>query len=216
MSKELLLIGGGGHCKSVLHCFQRRDIAIAGIIEKRGGIIGKSILGVHVIGVDDDLPTFDISRYVALITLGSIKSNEIRKRLYEMVVGLGFEMVSLISDRAMMSDKVAIGNGTVVLDGVIINGGSTIGENCIINTGSVIEHDCQLGNHVHVATGVVMSGGVCIDELAFIGIGAVLKQGVKVGRGAVIGAGSVVLEDVPSNTVVAGVPAKNIKLQNEK
>lgn len=207
---KILLIGAGGHCKSVLQGLKRGNAPLAGIIEKYSGMNG-SVLGVPIVGSDDDLESLVDNGYRVLIAIGSTKSNDARKRMYDKISSLGYEFSSYVSDKAIVAEDVSIGVGTAVLDGAIINSGSKIGKNCIINSGCIIEHDCVIGNHVHVAPGVVMSGMVHVDDLAFVGVGAVVKHGVSVGESAIIGAGAVVVKDVPSGVTVVGPSAEILK-----
>jgi acetyltransferase EpsM len=99
--------------------------------------------------------------------------------------------------------------------GVCINTNATIGKHCIINTSSTIDHDCKIEDFVHVAPSSSLAGGVEVGEGSFIGLGAFIIQGIKIGKWCVIGAGSVVIRDVPDFSVVAGVPAKFIRI-NER
>lgn len=203
-NQQILLVGGGGHCRSVLQGLKRSGVSIVGIIEKANSE-KLEVLGVPIIGTDDDL-TEIVNKHKCsiLITLGSIKNNEFRKNLYNKIKKLNFEFYTYISDKAIIAEDVIIGEGSVVLDGAIINSGTRIGRNCIINSGSIIEHDCIVGDHVHVASGVVMSGVVCLKDLSFVGVGAVIKQNISIGEASIVGAGVTVINDVLDNTTFVG------------
>lgn len=127
------------------------------------------ISGIKIIGTDDDLKDiYKSSLHNALITVGSIKDNIKRYRLFNMAREIGYEFLVIISPEAIVDKSIRIDEGTVIMPGSIINIDSSIGKNFIINTGAIIEHDCKIGNHCHIAPGVYISGAVNIGELSFI------------------------------------------------
>jgi len=209
--KNIVLIGGGGHCKVVIAIIKKLDnFEIAGIVDnyKEKALIS----GIKVIGTDDDLrDIYKSGIHCALITVGSIKDNTKRYRLFNMSRNIGYNFPVVISPEAIVDESVKIDEGTIIMPGSIINIDSSIGKNCIINTGAIIEHDCKIGNHCHIAPGVHISGEANIQELSFIGIGATIIQRIKIGKNVTIGAGSVVIKDITDNVIALGNPAKIIK-----
>ena len=209
--KKIILIGGGGHCKVVISILKKLDnFEIAGIADNYKA--ETLISGIKIMGTDDDLK--DIYKngiHYALITVGSIKDNTKRYRLFNMAREIGYKFPVIISPEAIVDESVKIDEDTVVMPGSIINIDSFIGKNCIINTGAIIEHDCEIGDYCHIAPGVHISGAVNIGELSFIGIGATIIQGIKIGKNVTIGAGSVILKDIPDNVIAVGNPAEIIK-----
>jgi acetyltransferase-like isoleucine patch superfamily enzyme len=91
---------------------------------------------------------------------------------------------------------------------VVINAGAQIGKNCIVNTAAIVEHECRVGDHVHLSPGVLLGGGVTVHSFAHVGIGAIALPGTEIGEGAIIGAGAVVVDSVPSGATVVGIPAR--------
>lgn len=207
---KIVLIGGGGHCKVVISILKKIDkFEIVGIVDNYKS--ESFISGIKIIGTDDDLrDIYKSGIHNALITVGSIKDNTKRYRLFNMAREIGYEFPVIISPKAVVDESVRIDEGTVIMPGSIINIDSSIGKNCIINTGAIIEHDCRIGNHCHIAPCVHISGSVKVGELSFIGIGATLIQGIKIGKNVTIGAGSVVIKDIPDNVIALGNPAKII------
>jgi len=208
---KIVLIGGGGHCKVVISILKKLDnFEISGIVDNYKA--GSLISGIKIIGTDDDLKNiYKNGICYALITVGSIKDNIKRYRLFNMAKEIGYNFPVIISPEAIVDKSVKIGEGTVIMLGSIINIDSSIGKNCIINTGAIIEHDCKIGDYCHITPGVHISGAVNIGELSFIGIGATIIQGINIGRNVTIGAGSVVIKDIPDNVIALGNPAKIIK-----
>jgi len=209
--KKIVLIGGGGHCKVVISILKKLDnFEIAGIVDNYK--LESFINGIRIIGSDDDLKDiYKSGIHNALITIGSIKDNTKRYRLFNMAKEIGYKFPVITSPEAIVDESVRVDEGTVIMPGSIINIDSSIGKNCIINTGSIIEHDCKIGNHCHIAPGVHVSGEANIGELSFLGIGATIIQGIKIGKNVTIGAGAVIINDIPDNVIAVGNPAKIIK-----
>ena len=208
---KIILIGAGGHCKVVIDAIGAQ-YEVVGITDIDKTKQGTKFFGAEVLGNDDILPII-YSRGIsnALITLGSIGDSRLRSKLYSYATSIGFKMINAISESAIVSKSVKLGNGNAILNGVMINADTVIGDNCIINTAAVIEHDCIIGDHVHISPGALLAGGVEVGDKTHIGIGAKIIQGIRIGENCIIGAGAVVIRDVPDNTVCVGVPAKVIK-----
>lgn len=197
---NIVLYGASGHCKVIIDILEMNNEKIFKIIDdnpKYNNILSKKIINSN---------EFVISKsHILIICIGN---NFIRKKL---AVKLKVKFKKAIHPNALISKYSIIGDGTVVMAGVIINADSKIGQHCIINTGSVIEHDCNIHNFVHVCPNVSLGGGVEIQEGTQIGIGATIIHGIKVGKWAIIGAGSIIIKDVPDFAIVVGNPGKIIK-----
>jgi len=192
MKKKIILIGGGGHCRSVIDVIELQNkFEIFGIIDKEENL-GKKILGYKIIGTDEDLRKFRKVCDFALITIGFIKDISPRKRLYQQVKKLGYKLPVIISPLAYVSRYSEIGEGTVVMHHAIINSNVRIGKNCIINTKALIEHDCIIGDHCHISTGAILNGGVKVGSETFIGSGAICVENTIINPNSFIKAGSLV------------------------
>ena len=202
--KSILLVGGGGHCRSCIDVIEASEhYEVAGIVE-RNGVDYFTLLGYPLLGNDSDL-LFLLKKYPsALVTVGQIKSSDARQKLYAVLKKLGAELPTIVSPHAYVSSRSLVGPGTIVMHGAIINISASIGENCIINTQALIEHDVQIGSHCHVSTGAKLNGGVKIDAGSFIGSGAVIREGITIGAGCIIGAGSFVYKDLEPGTTFRG------------
>jgi len=174
--QKIILIGGGGHCKSCIDVIEQTgQYEILGILDPRLKI-GDKVLQYEIIGSDDDLPELIKSVRNFLITVGQIKSAEKRVMLYRMIKSLEGELPVIVSPSAYVSQHSHIGEGTIIMNHVVVNAGSTIGSNCIINTKALIEHDAFVGDHCHISTGAIINGGCKVGNYSFFGSGAVAVQ----------------------------------------
>ena len=180
MKEKIVLIGGGGHCRSVIDVIEQEDkYDIIGIVDKKENI-GKDVLGYEIIGCDDDLQAIFQTYKNACITVGFIKSNALRVKLFTMSKEIGFNLPVIISPLAYVSKHSLIEEGTVVMHHACINANAKIGKNCIINTKALIEHDCIVEDNCHISTASVLNGGVIVKENTFFGSNTTSKQGIKI------------------------------------
>ncbi len=209
MGNKLLLIGGGGHCKSVLdsvltlHAYDE-----IGIID----YTNVSVNGVPVVGQDEDLPNLHKAGWTdAFITVGSIGDTVLRRRLYKMISDIGFIVPAIVDSSAIVAQDVVLAAGCYVGKGAILNAGSNIGKASIINTGAVIEHDCVIGEFAHISPGAILCGQVIVGENSHIGAGAVVRQQIKIGEDVFVGIGSVVVHDIPNCVKAYGNPCRVVE-----
>lgn len=212
MNKRILLIGGGGHCKSVLDSLlELNEYSEIGIVDKRENI-GKSVMGVPVVGCDEDLPVLFRSGYkYAFVTIGSIGNPTPRIRLFDLLSEIGYEIPFIIDDSAKVSKYAMIEKGVFVGKQSTINAGALIQKGAIINSGSIVEHDCQIGTFSHIAPGVVLGGEVVVGENSHVGSNATVKQQIHIGSNSIIGMGSVVLQNIDHHTMAFGNPCREVK-----
>jgi sugar O-acyltransferase (sialic acid O-acetyltransferase NeuD family) len=190
--KEIILIGGGGHCKSVIDVIEQEGrFKIVGIVDKPE-LIGTNVLGYSVIGNDSDLENMAKIYTYALVTVGQIQSAELKIKLFSIATEAGFTLPRIISPRAYVSQYASIGKGTVVMHDVLINAKAIIGKNCIINSKALIEHDSVISDHCHISTNTIINGGVMIETGCFIGSNAVTRESITIRKNSFIKAGSVV------------------------
>ena len=178
--EDILLIGGGGHCKSVIDVIENGTYyRVAGIVDKKKNV-GKKVLGYEIIGSDEDLPKLRKQFKNAIATIGQITSSSFRVSIFENLIKLEFNIPVIISPLAYISKHAKVDNGTVVLHGVIINAKAKVGRNCIINTKALIEHDAVVEDHCHISTGAIVNGGVRVKENTFFGSNSTSKEYVEV------------------------------------
>jgi len=124
------------------------------------------------------------------------------------VIQSGFTLETAIHPSSVVGTDVTYGAGTVIAAGAIVNPGTSIGSNVIINTAASVDHDCQIADGVHIAPGARLAGGVRVRRAAWVGIGAVVTEKRTIGERSLLGAGAVVVRDIPDEVVAFGNPAR--------
>lgn len=200
--KPIILIGAGGHAVSCIDVIEKsKKFKIVGLVGTKMEI-GRQVLGYEVIGDEDILPLARSKINNAIVAVGQISSPEIRIGIFSKLEKLGFNLPTIISPFALVSEHAKIGIGTVVFHGARINAGTVIGANCIINTSAVVEHNSIIGNHCHISTGALLNGEVSVGDGTFIGSGAIIRNGISIGNTSVIGMGSQISKNLPDNSTV--------------
>ncbi|MGB5794132.1 acetyltransferase, partial [Poseidonibacter sp.] len=176
MKEKIVLLGGGGHCNSVIDVIEQENkYEIIGIVDRKE-LIGKEILGYKIIACDDELETIFKTCKNAIITVGQIESNKVRIELFNSLKKIGFNLPVIISPIAYVSKHCFIEEGTVVMHHSLINSNSKIGKNCIINTKALIEHDVIVKDNCHISTESVLNGGVVVEENTFFGSNSMARE----------------------------------------
>lgn len=205
MKKNLILLGGGGHCKSVIEVAESSSCKILGILD-RPEEFGKQVLDYKVIGTDDDIPQY-VDKAEFVITVGFIMNPAVRIKLYNRVKEAGGKLATVIASTAHVSKYATLSEGTVIMHQAVVNAGANIGVNSIINTFANIEHDAQIGDQCHISTGAMVNGDCKVGDRCFIGSQSVLANGITVGDDVIVGAGSVVRKSIERKGIYAGNPA---------
>lgn len=196
MEKDFSIVGAGGHAKVVIE-----------IIESMGGKISKIFDSNPRITSLYDYPVSNLFSFETPVIV-AIGDNKIRKKMAQEAASA---FATAIHAKANVSHRCSIAEGTVVMPGTTINTNVTIGKHCIINTNASVDHDSRIGDFVHISPSVTLGGNVTIDDGCHIGIGSTVIQGTHIGKWVTIGAGAVIIEDVPDYAVVVGVPGNIIK-----
>lgn len=203
--KPLVLVGGGGHCKSVLEAAESAGYSILGVLDMPEEI-GKEILSTKVIGTDDDIPTY-VDKAEFVITVGFIKDPAIRIKLYNKIKEAGGKFATVIASTAYVSKYAELGEGTVVLHQAFVNADAKVGCNVILNTFANIEHDAVIGDHCHISTGTMVNGECHVGERCFIGSQSVLANCITIGDDIIVSAGSFVRKSIFEKGIYADNPA---------
>lgn len=210
--ENIVIAGSSGHAKVVIDIVEREGrYRIAGLLDRHHPR-GEKLLGYQVLGADEELPSL-VDTYNLKGVVVAIGDNLVRSEVIARVEGLcpNLPFVCATHPRATIARDVSVGDGTVVMAGVTINSSCRIGLACILNTNSSLDHDSIMEDFSSLAPGAVTGGNCRVGFGSAIGIGATLVHNVDVGEHTVVGAGSLVLDPVPSFKLVYGVPAKIIR-----
>lgn len=205
MIGKMVILGSGGHAKSVLDAVQAAGLCeVVGFV---GPDRNATYRGLCVVGGDGDLPALRASGVTsAAVGIGHLGGeNYAREASIRSALDVGLSFPPVVDPSAIIAFDVQMGAGAFIGKLAVVNSTASVGEFSIVNSGAVIEHDCAVGPWAHVACNATLCGGASVGAGALVGAGATVLQGVSVGERAVVGAGSVVLADVPSATTVCGV-----------
>ena len=201
--KKVIIIGAGGHAKTVADIIQRSGDYIVGFLDNirtNGEFIGLPILGDNS----------DYIKYIDNYFIIAIGDSLARERIANSMHDVKW-YTAIHPDSIISSINTYIGEGTVITANAIINPESSIGKHCIINSSAVVEHDNKIGNYSHISVGAKLAGKVSIGTHTWIGAGATVSNNISVCDNCMIGAGAVVIRDIVNQGTYVGVPAKQIK-----
>jgi sugar O-acyltransferase (sialic acid O-acetyltransferase NeuD family) len=210
--ERVLVIGAGGHARSVLDVIRSEArYNVAGLIDSSQPK-GTAALGSSVLGQESDLPAV-CREQGATFGIVAIGDNWQRRATMERLRALvpGFEFVSSVHPSATVAGDVTIGSGTVIMAGAVVVSGSRIGKGCIVNTLASLDHDGVMEDYSSLAPGAVTGGRVHLGTCAAVGLGARIVHNLGIGAHAVVGAGALVMEDIPPEVVAFGAPAHVIR-----
>ena len=202
--KNLILIGAGGHAKSVADSINKLEYELCGFIDsnKRVHTWDYPFGGTDL----EDIPNYE--EYCYFVSIGDVGY---RKLWFDRIRNRRLSIINIIDSSAIISSGVKMGIGNFVGKMAVINADAEIGNNNVINTKALIEHECKVGDHNHLSTNSVINGNVIVGNSVFLGSSSVCNGQLKIGSNAIIGSGSVIIKDVPENVTVVGVPARVIK-----
>ncbi len=205
-----IIVGAGGHGRVVLDIFrQAYNADPIGFVDGDSNLRGRRIDGLEVLG--DAAETGILTAREVDSAIVAIGDNATRNMYMQALRAQGIRLINAVHPRASVADTARLGQNVVIAAGAVVCAHCRIDDSCIINTASIIDHESLIGRATHVCPGARLAGRVVVEDFAFVGIGATIVQCLTIGRGSVVGAGAVVLRDVPAFTTVVGVPARPIR-----
>jgi UDP-perosamine 4-acetyltransferase len=207
---DVVIVGAGGHGKVVLEILraagQHKPV---GFLDADPSLAGSTVAGLTVLGYLNALPKIRSKAKGAIVAIGD---NRVRVGYARKLHEAGFELINAVHPSAVISPSAIIGQNVVIAANAVIGTAAKVGDSAIINTSAVVDHECEIGEAAHICPAVALAGRVRIGEGAFVGIGSRVIPCTCVGAHATVGAGAVIIKDVPANATVVGVPGRVIKI----
>src|SRR5690554_5126849 len=211
--KDKAIIVGAGTYGQVYAEYLKEEYKILAFYDDDESIIHSTINNVLVAGRIKE--AFELDKNIAVFV--PIGNNYVRLKILKEFENRGFSIPTFIHPKAIVHDSVGIGKAVYILSGTNIMPLSNIGDYCMISVNSIVSHHTTLGEGVFLSFGVNIGASLLLDDLTYVGIGATVMTGVNtVGKGSLIGAGAVIIKDVPDYAVVVGNPGKVIKYSQVK
>ncbi|CAH6420868.1 PglD O-acyltransferase [uncultured virus] len=210
---RIIVLGAGGHAKTVLDALQRSgETRAVGLLDDRASLQGAEVCGARVLGTLDSLMQ-RANETSATACVAAIGDNDRRREVVarSLQTWPDVRYAVVLHPSVQLGRGACIGEGSVLCAGVIVGPDARIGRHCILNTGSSLDHDSVMGDFASLAPRATVGGSSTIGEGAAVCMGACISHGCTVGERALIGAGSVVLRHVPANCLAHGVPARMIR-----
>ena len=212
---RLVIVGAGGHGLVVRDIVMRAGTyEVVGFLDS-GKPLGLGPRGLEVLGPVEAVAELAVKHRLTKC-LVAVGQNSVRRACVERIAVAcpALRFPAVVHPSAVLASGVRLGEGTVVMAGVVINPGCVIGRHCIINTGSHIDHETHLEDYTSLAPSVVTGGNVIIGTGSAICLGAHVIHAVRIGSDVVVGAGALVLHDLPDLCVAYGSPARRIRTRS--
>ena len=211
--KDIVIVGAGGCAREVAWLLEennreKKEWNILGYVAYQDTTYERDY---PVLGDDEWLQ--NQTRDMAVVI--AVGNGELRRQIFEKICHMkNLSFPTIISNKALVSNYVQIGQGTIICAGVTVTVDIKIGDFCYFNLNSTISHDCVIEDYVTVYSDVSISGNVTVKKFATLGAGTKVKQGLSIGENSVTGIGSVVVKNVTDDVTVVGCPARVLREDN--
>jgi sugar O-acyltransferase (sialic acid O-acetyltransferase NeuD family) len=214
MGGKVIFWGATGQARMLQECLGHQGYEVVALVEGSPSV-DSPFPGVPIYRGREGFEqwfaeTPDAAEHSFVVAIGGPRGQD-RILLHDYLASRGLKPISAVHPTAYVAQSAFFGEGAQILPRAIVCVNVIAGKSCIINTGASVDHECRLGDGVHLCPGVRLAGCVEIGDFATLYTGAIVIPRIKIGEGAVVGAGAVVIRDVPPHTVVVGNPARELK-----
>lgn len=199
--EAVYVLGAGGHAKVVCSALRAQRRSIAAIFDDRLELRGQLLDGIPIVGPIAEIP--DTSDSICIVAIGDNAKRRAVAGLFRSV-----RWTNAIHPHSWVDPTATLGPGSVVFAGAVVQASAIVGHHVIVNSGAIIEHDCVLGDFVHLGPGSRLAGAVSVGPGAMLGVGSSVIPGKRIGEWSVLGAGAVLVSDLPDGVTALGVPAR--------
>lgn len=207
--KQIVIVGAGTYSETVIELAEACDLRPIALYDDDRSKHGETLCGIPILGSVDNMLAGCVEGRAFAVAIGN---NSVRRRIASRIRSLGGNTPPLVHPTATISPSAVLNQGIIVQAGAVIWTKAVIENDCILSPNTVIAHHSVIQEGTLVSMLAAVGSSIVVECEAFIGMGATVMTGVRrVGRGAIIGAGAMVIHDVPPGTVVAGVPAKELR-----
>jgi len=206
MNSSLVIIGSGGHAKSVANVAKSCGYKVLAFVDDKNA--GTNLLNIPIINSNETIKKYSDQNF--FIAIGNNATRKLVSKEYKSKLPQA-NFPSLIHKSSVIGIDCEIDEGTILMAFSHVGPASKIGKFCIINTSSSIDHDCNIRDFTSIAPGVVTGGNVNVGSQSALGIGAVIKHGIDIGNNTVVGANSFVNKNVGNSVVAFGTPSKEVR-----
>lgn len=196
---RIIIVGAGGQGAIVADIVRNA----VGFVDDDPNLAGTIVLDLPVLG-----PIASLSRIEHDAVVVAVGDNRLRRALAERLCAAGEQLATVIHPSASVAPSATIGAGSMISAGAVLLPRAVIGRGVILNTKASADHDSVVGDFAHVAPGATVGANVHLGEETLVGISASVISGMTVGARSVIGAGAVVVCDLPDDVTALGVPAR--------
>lgn len=208
MERKLVILGSGGHGQVAADCAETMN-TFSRIVFLDDTYPTKTQAGSWtIVEKIENAIEFDSPETYFFVGIGD---NSIRQKVLRVLLQDNLKITTLIHSSACVSAHATIEKGVLVCANATINHNAFVGIGSIVNTAASVDHDCEIGQYVHVSVGVRLAGAIKVDDRSFLGINSCVIQGVNIGKDCILGAGATLINDLPTKTTAVGTPAKVMK-----
>ncbi len=204
---EVYILGGSGHAMSVLDALLSNKFVVNGYFD----LHQNERFNLPYLGKESTEKIQEVLNDKNAVLFPGVGNAQLRKAWFDHFINHQARVFNCVHATASVSQLAALNSAIFVGANAVVNAHAKVETGCIVNTGAIVEHECVIGEYSHLAPGCVLAGNVSIGENSFIGANATVKQGVCIGSNVIVGAGSVVIQDIPDNTVYVGNPARFLR-----